>query len=102
MTQNEFWDVFQNRDIVVQTDTRERVKTFYAAASSHGLRIGATDYRPTDFPWSVCYGGTVTGWTGEGFLEMQRADHITFDDWMAIEEGNGDSDIPCVSLEDVL
>lgn len=102
MTQNEFWDAFKHQKIVVRTDTRERVRGFYDAASAHGFHVASTKYDPTEYPWSIFYTTIVTGWTGEGISKLEQADHISFGDWIAIEYNDDGSDIPCVSLEDVL
>ena len=102
MTQDEFWDAFRNQDIVVRTNTREQVQSFYAAASAHGLLVGSIDYDPRVYPWSIFYNIIVTGWTGHGIAKAENAEHITFEDWTVIEDNDGDSDIPCVSLENVL
>ena len=102
MTQNEFWDAFRNQDIVVRTNTREQVKIFYGAASTHGLQVGSTEYSPSQYPWSICYNTAVTGWMGHGLSKAENAEHITFEDWITIEYNDDSSDIPCVSLEGVL
>lgn len=102
MTQDEFWDAFRNQDIVVRTNTREQVQSFYAAASAHGLLVGSTDYDPGDYPWSIYYHTAVTGWTGHGITKAEKAEHMNFEDWAAIEDNDSGSDIPCVSLEGVL
>lgn len=102
MTQEEFWDAFRLKEIVVRTDTEEQVRLFHNAASAHGVSTCTTEYNPAAYPWSVCFGQRVTGWTGYHNNDYEQSERISFEDWTAIENNNGGPDIPCVSLEDVL